>query len=61
ERVHRSRPGNGLLHGDVVHSASCSTVLVPRDAEGTGFCVYLYFPPKVGKFGGFAGVATWTP
>ena len=44
---------------DIVYSASCSTVLVP-DAAGTRdacpYLVFLYFPPKAGKFDGY-GVA----
>lgn len=44
---------------DIVYSASCSSVLLPV-AEGDGslstinYAVFLYFPPKVGKFDGFA-------
>ena len=45
-----------------VYSASCAAVLVPAVATGATFpasaalyMVYLYFPPKVGKFeDGFA-------
>ena len=37
------------------YSASCSTVLIPTETEGQ-YRVYLYFPPKSGKFGGFTGV-----
>jgi uncharacterized repeat protein (TIGR02543 family) len=37
---------------DVVYSASCSSVLVP--AGGDAYTVYLYFPPKAGKFEGYA-------
>ena len=40
---------------DVIYSASCSTVLIPTETEGQ-YKVYLYFPPKSGKFGGFTGV-----
>ena len=43
---------------DVVYSASCSSVLVPEaDAAGAGrppYRVFLYFPPKTGKFEGYA-------
>ena len=43
---------------DVVYSASCSSVLVPEaDAAGAGrppYRVFLYFPPKAGKFDGYA-------
>ena len=43
---------------DVVYSASCSSVLVPEaDAAGAGrppYRVFLYFPPKAGKFEGYA-------
>ena len=35
------------------YTASCSTVLIP-DGEG-GYSVYVYYPPKAKKFGGFAG------
>ena len=38
------------------YSASCSTVLIPT-AEVGRYRVYLYFPPKSGKFDGFADVA----
>ncbi len=34
------------------YSASCSTVLIPM-AEAGRYRVYLYFPPKTGKFDGF--------
>ena len=41
---------------DVVYSASCSSVLVPEaDAAGAGrpsYRIFLYFPPKAGKFEG---------
>ena len=37
------------------YSASCSTVLIPT-AEAGLYRVYLYFPPKSGKFDGFADV-----
>ncbi len=37
---------------DVVYSASCSSVLIPSD--GDAYAVYLYFPPKAGKFDGYA-------
>ena len=43
---------------DVVYSASCSSVLVPEaDAAGAGrppYRIFLYFPPKSGKFEGYA-------
>ena len=43
---------------DVVYSAICSAVLVPEaDAAGAGrppYRVFLYFPPKAGKFDGYA-------
>ena len=43
---------------DVVYSASCSSVLVPEaDAAGAGrppYRIFLYFPPKAGKFEGYA-------
>ena len=35
------------------YSASCSTVLIPAEKAGS-YVVYLYFPPKAGKFGGCA-------
>ncbi len=44
---------------DIVYSASCSSVLLPV-TEGDGslstdnYAVFLYFPPKAGKFDGFA-------
>ena len=40
---------------DITYSASCSTVLIPT-AEAGLYRVYLYFPPKSGKFDGFADV-----
>ncbi len=43
---------------DIVYSASCSSVLVPEaDAAGAGrppYRIFLYFPPKAGKFEGYA-------
>ena len=36
------------------YSASCSSVLIPQD-DGE-FVVFLYFPPKAGKFEGYAGI-----
>ena len=39
---------------DITFSASCSTVLIPVEGSTTAFAVYLYFPPKAGKFGGFS-------
>ncbi len=43
---------------DIVYSASCSSVLVPdADEAGAGrlpYRIYLYFPPKAGKFDGYA-------
>ena len=36
------------------YSASCSTVLIPTETEGR-YTVYLYFPPKAGKFAGWVG------
>ena len=45
---------------DVVHSASCSSVLVPvADSAGAGrppYRIFLYFPPKAGKFDGYSAV-----
>ncbi|MDO5317107.1 MAG: InlB B-repeat-containing protein [bacterium] len=38
---------------DVVYSATCSAVLVPLDETASRFSVFLYFPPKDGKFTGF--------
>ncbi len=38
---------------DIVYSASCSSVLIPR-TDGDGYSLYLYFPPKAGKFDGCA-------
>ena len=35
-----------------MYSASCSSVLIP--ADGSAYTVYLYFPPKAGKFEGYA-------
>ena len=40
---------------DIIYSASCSTVLIPT-AEAGQYRVYLYFPPKTGKFDGFTDV-----
>ena len=40
---------------DIAYSASCSTVLIPT-AEAGWYKVYLYFPPKTGKFVGFTDV-----
>jgi hypothetical protein len=37
---------------DIVYSASCSTVLIP--AGNDRYAVFLYFPPKGGKFPGYA-------
>ena len=37
------------------YSASCSTVLIPTE-EADQYKVYLYFPPKTGKFNGFSNV-----
>ena len=37
---------------DITYSASCSTVLIPT-AEAGLYRVYLYFPPKSGRFDGF--------
>ncbi len=42
---------------DIVYSASCSSVLVPagaRDARPYRFALFLYFPPKAGKFEGYS-------
>ena len=38
---------------DITYSASCSTVLIPTVEAGL-YRVYLYFPPKSGKFDGFS-------
>ena len=38
------------------YSASCSTVLIPTESKGM-YEVYLYFPPKAGKFAGWTGIA----
>ena len=35
------------------YTASCSTVLIPDGEDG--YSVYVYYPPKARKFGGFAG------
>ena len=32
---------------------SCSSVLIPVDVDGS-YQLFLYFPPKVGKFDGYA-------
>jgi len=48
---------------DVVYSASCSSVLVPeaaaRSASGP-YHVFLYFPPKEGKFDGYSADVSLT-
>jgi len=38
--------------GNVVYSASCSSVLIPENE--VHYTVYLYFPPKAGKFDSYA-------
>ena len=40
----------------ISYSASCSTALIPTVEAGL-YRVYLYFPPKSGKFDGFSDVA----
>ena len=50
---------------DIVYSANCSSVLVPEgddgfveealpDSNARLYRIFLYFPPKAGKFGGYA-------
>ncbi|MBR6733909.1 MAG: putative Ig domain-containing protein [Kiritimatiellae bacterium] len=40
---------------DVVHSATCSSVLIPdEDGAPAAYRVHIYFPPKAGKFEGHA-------
>ena len=43
--------GQNARGQDVVYSASCSSVLSPQG--GDDYTVYLYFPPKAGKFDGY--------
>ena len=43
--------GQNARGQDVVYSASCSSVLIPQG--GDDYTVYLYFPPKAGKFDGY--------
>ena len=41
---------------NITYSASCSTVLIPMEVDAAGigsYAVYLYFPPKTGKFDGY--------
>jgi len=38
---------------DVTYSATCSSALIPK-TDGTELSVTLYFPPKTGKFEGYA-------
>ena len=56
ERQFRDGPGReGQGH---CHSASCSAVLVPEADAGARdarpYRIFLYFPPKAGKFEGYA-------
>ena len=50
--------GQDAKEKDVVYSASCSSVLVPEADAGTRdacpYRIFLYFPPKAGKFDGYA-------
>ena len=55
--------GQDAKEKDVVYSANCSSVLIPAGGEvatsatlpaSAAYTVYLYFPPKAGKFGGYA-------
>lgn len=39
---------------DIVYKATSSTILIPCDETASQFSVHLYFPPKVGRFDGFA-------
>ena len=39
---------------EVVYSASCSSVLVPAGAGRPPYRIFLYFPPKAGKFEGYS-------
>ena len=42
---------------DVVYSATCTSVLIPLEDEA-GYAAFLYFPPKAGKFDGYADEAS---
>ncbi len=44
--------GQNAKGRDIVHSTSCSASLVPVSA--TEYVLYLYFPPKPGKFDGYS-------
>ena len=37
---------------DVIYSASCAATLIPQG--GDYYCIYIYFPPKAGKFAGYS-------
>jgi hypothetical protein len=44
---------------DVVYSATCSSVLIPDETDedslsANSYSLYIYFPPKKDKFGGFS-------
>ena len=43
--------GKNATGKDIVYSASCSSVLIPNSKL---FTFFLYFPPKAGKFDGYA-------
>jgi hypothetical protein len=44
---------------DVVHSATCTSVLIPdEDGAPAAYRVHIYFPPKAGKFEGHAADIT---
>ena len=50
----RFATGTDARGKETVYSASCTAALVP-DAEYAGrYGLFLYFPPKAGKFGGYA-------
>ena len=55
---------NGAVTAKGPFPTSCSTVLVPLEVNAVGvgsYAVYLYFPPKAGKFDGYVDrvVLTW--
>jgi hypothetical protein len=46
---------------DVIYSTTCSSVLIPTEADGDSlsthsYLLYLYFSPKKDKFEGFAAI-----
>ena len=45
---------------DVIYSATCSSVLVPKAGDTANYQLYLYFPPKDGKFKGYAAEISLT-